>query len=68
MGAKKVQKGNDEHATARLFRPDCEDLSGLADLLDVTVAELYREACAPIIRERRIKAMEAQLKSLRNQS
>lgn len=54
-----------EYTTFRVYANDGEDLSDLARLMGMTIAELYRDVCAPMIRARRVKALEEQLKQLK---
>ena len=56
-----------DYTTFRIFAEDGEDLSDLADLEGKTIAELYRELCAPLIRKRRIQRMEERLKRLKKE-
>jgi hypothetical protein len=55
-----------EYTTFRIYAGDGEDLSDLARLCGLTIAELYREVCAPLIRARRVKELEDQLKKLKH--
>jgi len=59
-------KPDPEYTTFRVFADDGEDISDLARLSGKTIAELYREVCAPLIRARRLKELEEQLKRLKN--
>lgn len=54
-----------EYTTFRVFADDGEDLSDLARLMGLTIAELYHEVCAPLIRAKRVKELEEQLKQLK---
>lgn len=70
MAKEKPARGarNDEpsYTTFRLYADDGEDLSDLARLCGLTIAELYREVCAPLVRARRVKELEDQLKKLKH--
>lgn len=54
-----------QYTTLRFFQEDGEDISDLADMEGKTIAQLYRELCAPVIRQRRIALMEERLKRLK---
>lgn len=54
-----------EYTTFRVYADDGEDISDLADMEKKTIAELYRELCAPLIRKRRIQRTEEKLKRLK---
>jgi hypothetical protein len=60
----KQKSAKPEYTTFRIFAEDGEDLSDLADKEDKTIAELYRELCAPLIRKRLIQKTREHLKKL----
>jgi hypothetical protein len=64
---RKPKSGDAElkYSTFRLYADDAEDLSDLAGMEGKTVADLYRELCAPLIRRRRIQRTEEKLKRLK---
>lgn len=69
MATKKNEKGKgreDEYTTCRLYTPDGEDLSDLATLTGQTVAEVYRDVCAQLVRKKRIEHLEAKLRELKD--
>ena len=51
--------------TFRLYAEDGEALSDLAKEEKVTIADLYRELLAPIIKERLIRRTEEKLKKMK---
>jgi hypothetical protein len=64
---RRAQKGGTpepDYTTFRVFADDGEDISDLARLMGKTIAEVYRELCAPLIRGRRVKLLREQLSSL----
>ena len=63
--AGRSDKKKEAYTTIRLFVPDGEDLSDLADMEGKTIAEMYRELCAALIRKRRIALTEEKLKRLK---
>lgn len=68
--AKRTPKGDQpepDYTTFRVYADDGEDISDLARLLGETIADVYRELCAPMIRARRVKLLEEQLKQLKQQ-
>ena len=64
---KKGAKDKADYTTFRVFADDGEDLSDLADMEGKTIAQLYRELCAPLIRKRRIQKTEEKLARLKRQ-
>jgi hypothetical protein len=60
-------KDKEAYTTMRLYVADGEDLSDLADMEGKTIAQLYRELCAPLIRKRRIAKTEEKLRRLKAQ-
>lgn len=66
-GSGKKGKGLEvsEYSTFRIFAQDGEDLSELASKLGITIAELFRQECAPIIRGKLLQKMEERLRDLR---
>lgn len=62
---KKELKAKVEFTTFRLFAEDGEALSDLASLERKTIAEIYRELCAPIIHKRLMAKTEEKLKRLK---
>lgn len=67
MDEKKDMKGKVEYTTFRLFAEDGEALSDLASLERKTIAELFRELCAPLIRKRLTQKTEEKLKRLKRE-
>lgn len=68
MGKAKKPKGDADgegYTTFRIYATDGDELGELARLLNVTVAEAYREVCAQIVRKKRIEKLEQKLKELK---
>jgi hypothetical protein len=64
-GKKKLDAA--DYTTFRVYATDGEDLSDLAAMEGKTIADLYRELIAPIIRKRRIQKTEEKLRRLKKE-
>jgi hypothetical protein len=68
MGALMVEKkgAKPDTTTVRLYDLDGEELSDFAGLSGVTIADAYREHCAPVIRRLLKEEMEKRLKNMKD--
>ena len=62
------EKAKTEYTTFRIHAADGENLSELASLEGTTIAELYRELCAPLVRKRLIAKAKERLEKLEGQT